>query len=157
MSFFIQWIYVLSISLWVGSIFFFSFLTTPTLFATLPREMAGQVISALFPRYYMVGYWAGGFLLVTTLIEAVFVRQWPVLRLILIGLMMSATLYAGLVILPQAHNTKVEMKSLEAETPRAQKLEIQFKRQHRLSVYLNFIVLIAGLFLIGIIAFRLRL
>lgn len=157
MSFMIQWIYVLSLSLWVGSIFFFSFLTTPTIFTTLPREMASQVISAIFPRYYILGYWAGGILAVTTLIEAILVRQWPLLRLIFIGLMVGCTLYAGLVLRPQVHNTKIEMKTLEAESPRLQQLENTFKRQHRLSVYLNLVVLISGLFLLGILAFRLRL
>lgn len=157
MSFLVQWLYVLALALWVGSIFFFSFITTPTVFGTLPREVASAFLSALFPRYYVVGYYAGGILLITTLIEALMVRQWPILRFIFIVLMLGSTLYAGLVIRPQVHNTKVEMKSMSEESPGYSELETKFKRQHRLSVYLNLVVLISGLFLLGILAFRLRL
>ncbi|MDX1386269.1 MAG: DUF4149 domain-containing protein [bacterium] len=157
MSFIVQWLYILTLSLWVGSIFFFSFLTTPTVFATLPREMASQLISAIFPRYYTLGYVAGGVLLLTTLLEAILVKQLPWVRIVLVLLMLGSTLYAGMMVRPLVHDLKVEMKTVEEGTPRGKDLKAKFDSQHRLSVILNLIVLISGLFLIGILAFRLRL
>ena len=117
MSFIVQWIYVLTLSLWVGSIFFFSFITTPTIFANLPREMASQIISALFPRYYTLGYFMGGIILLMTLIEAGLVRHFPLLRVIIIAIMLGSSIYAGMVIRPQVHQLKVEMKAVEEESP----------------------------------------
>lgn len=40
---------------WLGSIVFFSFVGAPTTFAVLPREEAGRVVRAVFPRYYDLG------------------------------------------------------------------------------------------------------
>ena len=38
---------------------FFSFFTAPAVFTVLPRPEAGQLISTIFPRYYMLGYIVG--------------------------------------------------------------------------------------------------
>jgi len=157
MSFIIQWIYILALSLWVGSIVFFSFFTTPAIFSSLPKEMASQVISTLFPRYYIVGYAAGGALLLTTLLEAAFVRHLPLVRLIIVGIMLGSTLYAGMVVRPQVHDLKVEMKAVAEDSAVGIRLKKQFGKIHGLSVVLNLIVLVGGVFLIGILAFRLRL
>lgn len=157
MSFLIQWFYILALALWVGGMVFFSFFTTPVIFSALPKDMAGQVISALFPRYYQLGFFCGGMLLGTTLIEALLVRHLPLVRLILIGIMMGMTLYAGLALRPRVHDLKVEMRTVEETSPRGEALKKQFSQAHRLSVILNMIVLMCGLFLVGILAFRLRL
>jgi uncharacterized membrane protein len=157
MSFLIQWFYILALALWVGGMVFFSFFTTPVIFSQLPKEMAGQLLAALFPRYYQLGYGCGGILLITALLEALLVRHLPWIRLILIAVMMGGTLYAGMVVRPQVHDLKVEMRTVEEETPRAEELKKRFSQAHRLSVLLNMIVLVCGLFLVGILAFRLRL
>ena len=44
---------------WLGSIAFFSFLGAPTTFAVLPREDAGTVVNAIFPKYYLLGVGLG--------------------------------------------------------------------------------------------------
>jgi uncharacterized membrane protein len=157
MSFLLQWFYILALALWVGGMVFFSFLTTPVIFSTLPKEMAGQVLAALFPRYYQLGYLCGGILLAMTLIEALLVRHLPLIRLLFIGLMVGMTLYAGMALRPQIHDLKVEIRTVEEASPRGGELKKQFSRAHRLSVILNMIVLACGLFLVGILAFRLRL
>ena len=80
MTFLVQWLYNLALALWVGGMVFFSFITTPTIFQTLPREMASQIISAIFPRYYVLGYASGGMLLVCALIESILKRGLPLPR-----------------------------------------------------------------------------
>ncbi len=156
MAFLFQWIYLLSLSLWVGSIFFFSFVTTPALFSSLPRDITGSVLELLFPRYYQVGYGAGGLLLLSTFLESFFARQIPWIRLALVLLMLGCTCYAGLELRPKIHQLKVEMKSVDEETDLGKTLKARFGSLHGLSVVLNLIVLTGGLFLLGIVALRLR-
>lgn len=157
MSFLIQWIYLLALVLWVGAIVFFSFFTTPILFTHLPREMAGEAVAALFPRYYTLGYAAGGAMLAMTLLEALLVRHMPWIRVIALLVMLGSSLYAGMVVRPLVHQLKVQMKSVEEGTELASSLKGKFDKQHRLSVILNTVVLLGGIFLVAIVAFRLRL
>ncbi len=156
MAFLFQWIYLLSLSLWIGSIFFFSFITTPTLFSSLPRDMTSSVLELLFPRYYQVGYGAGSLLLLSTFLESFFVRQIPWIRLVFILVMLGCTCYAGLELRPKIHQLKVEMKSIDEETELGKTLKSRFGSLHGLSVILNLVVLTSGLFLLGIVALRLR-
>jgi len=157
MSFITQWLYLLALSLWVGGIVFFSFLTTPALFSSLPREMTGTVLAVLFPRYYYLGYASGGILLAMTLLESALVRSLPWLRISLILIMLGSTCYAGMILRPKIHQLKIEMKAVEEDTPLGKDLKLNFDKLHRLSVVLNMVVLVGGLFLLGILAFRLRL
>ena len=157
MSFIIQWCYVLSLAVWVGSMVFFSFVTTPTVFTSLPRELSGQLLAALFPRYYLLGYVCGGAMLLCTLLEAALVRQLPWLRVLLIVLMLGSSVYAGSSLRPQIHDLKIQMKTVEEGTAQSVKLKERFDGLHRLSVILNMACLAIGLALLGILAFRLRL
>ncbi len=136
---------------------FFSFFTTPAIFLQLPREMAGQLLAALFPRYYTLGYAAGGAMLATTLIEAIMVRQLPWLRALLIAAMLGTVVYAGTVVRPQVHELKIQMKAVEEGSETGKELKEKFDRLHRLSVILNVVAMGIGIFLLGILAFRLRL
>src|SRR5580700_10817125 len=52
-------IYLAALGCWLGGIVFFSFFTAPAVFTVLPRPEAGQLISTIFPRYYMLGYIVG--------------------------------------------------------------------------------------------------
>ncbi|MFO1464365.1 MAG: DUF4149 domain-containing protein [bacterium] len=157
MSFAAQFLYLLGLVLWVGGIVFFSFFTTPTIFTSLPKEMASQVITAIFPRYYLMGYVAGAMMALGTLTEALLVKQWPWIRIGLLAIMLAASVYAGVVVRPQVHDLKVQMKTVEEDTDLGKTLKERFDGLHRFSVVLNLIVLAGGLGLIGIVAFRLRL
>ncbi|MGH7889857.1 MAG: DUF4149 domain-containing protein, partial [Thermodesulfobacteriota bacterium] len=54
MQTFLKFLYLLSLAFWIGSIFFFSLFTAPSIFKVLPRETAGELVSHIFPQYYMV-------------------------------------------------------------------------------------------------------
>jgi len=157
MSFIVQWIYLLGLTLWVGGIVFFSFFTTPTVFIQLPKEMASQFLAALFPKYYLLGYFCGGAMALATLVEAALVKQLPWIRLLVLALMLGCSIYAGQVVRPQVHDLKVQMKSVEEGTEIGNTLKARFDSLHRRSVMLNVLVLAGGLLLIGIVAYRLRL
>lgn len=158
MSFLVQWIYQLSLSLWLGGMVFFSFIMTPALFGSpvVPKPMASELISGIFPRYYMLGYVCGGLLLLMTLIDAGLKRSLPLPRLLIVAAMLGITVYAGEVLLAKTHETKVTLRSLEEESPTRTELQTRFDGLHRQSVILNLVVMGLGAGLSAIVALRLR-
>jgi hypothetical protein len=48
-----------ALGVWLGSMLFFSFLGAPTVFDVLGDD-AGQVVNAIFPKYYVFGVALGG-------------------------------------------------------------------------------------------------
>ena len=139
----INFIYLLSLVCWVGSIFFFSFFVAPVVFKTLEREKAGELVGIIFPRYYMIGYVCGVLVLVTLLLTG---PETIGLKWCAWGIMMLGTASAGLGVNPRAKILKEKLKDAsEVEKP---DLEARFKMLHSLSVKLNAAVLFAGLWLL---------
>ena len=137
----INFIYLLSLVCWIGSIIFFSFFVAPVVFKILEREKAGEVVGIIFPRYYMIGYVSGVLVLMALLLNGPAGLKWCAW-----GVMMVGTAYAGLVVNPKAKTLKEQLK----DYPEAEKstLEVRFKTLHSLSVKLNGAVLFAGLWLL---------
>lgn len=141
----INFIYLLSLVCWIGSIIFFSFFVAPVVFKNLEREKAGEVVGIIFPRYYMIGYVSGVLVLIALLLNGPAGLKWCAW-----GIMMVGTACAGLVVNPKAKTLKGQLKdSSEAEKPA---LEARFKTLHSLSVKLNAAVLFAGLWLLWLSA-----
>ena len=139
----INFIYLLSLVCWVGSIIFFSFFVAPVVFKTLEREKAGELVGIIFPRYYMIGYVCGVLVLVTLLLTG---PETVGLKWCAWGIMMLGTASAGLGVNPRAKTLKEKLKDAsETEKP---DLEVRFKTLHSLSVKLNAAVLFAGLWLL---------
>ncbi|MDZ7688527.1 MAG: DUF4149 domain-containing protein [Halobacteriales archaeon] len=44
-----------AVGVWLGAIVFFSFIVAPRAFAVLEGEKAGELVNAVFPRYYSIG------------------------------------------------------------------------------------------------------
>ena len=143
----INFIYLLSLVCWVGSIIFFSFFVAPVVFKTLEREKAGELVGIIFPRYYMIGYVCGVLVLVTLLLTG---PETVGLKWCAWGIMMLGTVCAGLAVNPKARILKEKLKDApETEKP---DLEARFKTLHSLSVKLNATVLFAGLWLLWLTA-----
>tara|TARA_B110000438_G_scaffold94419_1_gene93846 strand:- start:833 stop:1288 length:456 start_codon:yes stop_codon:yes gene_type:complete len=141
----INFIYLLSLVCWIGSIIFFSFFVAPVVFKTLERDKAGEVVGIIFPRYYMIGYVSGVLVLMALLLNGPAGLKWCAW-----GIMMVGTAYAGLVVNPKAKTLKEQLKdSSEAEKST---LEVRFKNLHSLSVKLNGAVLFSGLWLLWLSA-----
>ena len=141
----INFIYLLSLVCWIGSIIFFSFFVVPVVFKILEREKAGEVVGIIFPRYYMIGYVSGVLVLMVLLLNGPAGLKWCAW-----GVMMVGTAYAGLVVNPKAKTLKEQLK----DSPEAKKstLEVRFKNLHSLSVKLNGAVLFSGLWLLWLSA-----
>ena len=148
----INFIYLLSLVCWVGSIFFFSFFVAPVVFKTLEREKAGELVGIIFPRYYMIGYVCGVLVLMTLLLTG---PETAGLKWCAWGIMMLGTASAGLGVNPRAKILKEKLKDAsETEKP---DLEARFKTLHSLSVKLNAAVLFAGLWLLWLTSAKLAL
>lgn len=146
-------IFSLSLSLWVGSIAFMSFIVAPTLFRELPKEVAGDFVSKLFPSYYMLGYLCGSAAFLSLLLKGLFDKPFPWFRLLLLVIMLGCTFYAGVKVHPEAHTVKVVLKSME-DGPEKEAKQKEFSQLHRLSVVLNSIVLLAGITVLCITAYK---
>jgi hypothetical protein len=139
-------LHLIALSLWVGSIVFFSFIVAPGIFGALPSQEAGRVIGTIFPRYYGLGIGCG---LVTVL--SALALQWQGNGDWRIGLalttgMLALTLYAGLVIQPRA----AAMRPLLHDPATEATTKPEFDRLHKLAVALNVIVLLDGLVALGL-------
>jgi hypothetical protein len=140
-----NFIYLLSLVCWLGSIIFFSFFVAPVVFKTLDREKAGEIVGIIFPRYYKLGYICGALILLCFLMIGGAGLKWCAW-----GIMVLGSGLAGLVINPKAKKIKEQLKSSpENEIP---PLEVKFKTLHSLSVKLNALVLFSGLWLLGLTA-----
>lgn len=66
-----NWIFMSAMSVWIGSIIFFSFVITPTLKAKLGTEELYQTVNALLPVYYQLGIAVGVIALVVAIVRTV--------------------------------------------------------------------------------------
>ena len=136
-------LYILALGGWLGGIIFFSFLTTPVVFATLARPDAGKVIHALFSRYYAFGY-VMGILSAGLAIAFAFTREnkiwWSATALALVTAV-GITFYAGTTIRAQVD----AVRSVTEEANPDPEKKAEFDRLHRLSVTLNGAVILLDL------------
>jgi len=148
MATFAQFVYLLCLVLWIGAIVFFSFFTAPVVFRLLDRGQAGEIVGAIFPRYYKLQYVCGVLALGSLAVVqgSGFNPNW-----LFLALMLGCAVYAGQVVSPQARQVKEEMKTAGASDA----LEARFQSLHSLSVKLNSAVLVMGLGTLWITALHL--
>jgi len=145
----LRFVYILSICFWIGSIFFFSFFAAPSIFKVLPRETAGNVVSDIFPKYYLVAYICGGAAIITTLLLRMLSGQSGsilfVVRMSALVIMLGLAVYAGAVVRPQAVEARTEMRSLTEESPNYPASQEKFKKLHARSAIINSAVFLLGI------------
>lgn len=132
----------LALGVWMGAIVFFSFVVAPTVFLALPPESAGQVVGALFARYYGFGIVASA----VALIAAAFLWRaasgggaWASVT-VMLALMLGATVYAGRAVQPRAQALRPALHQPTVDAG----ARAEFDRLHRLAVRLNAAVLLLG-------------
>lgn len=154
---FLRWVYLLSLSVWIGSMVFFSFFAAPSIFQVLPREEAGKVVSAIFPKYYWQGVVCGLMALAASFVLGIRTR-WSgllILRMILLGLMILGVLYAVLGVQPKVHVVKDQLAA-SGDVLSTDSLRAEFSRLHQRSVGINAAVLLLGLIVVFITAFTMK-
>ncbi len=139
-------LYLYAVSLWVGTLFFFTAVGAPLAFKVLSKEEAGKYTGAVFPRYFGLGYILGllslvSFYLLTkdnmTLISSV--------NLFLLLIMNLLNFLNGFFIVPRAGILKAEFYRSNDRS-----FYDRFLKLHAVSMALNGITVVLGLMVIGI-------
>lgn len=141
---FLAVLYRLALAFWVGGVALFTFVLTPTLFRTQPRDLAGKIVGVLFPGYFRWGLACGAVALICLLFQR---GRNFVPALLLLILMLAATSYQALIIEPKAAALKQEIGSFET-TPKDHPLRREFSRLHGISAACNLAVFAGGVVLI---------
>ena len=100
--------YLLALSVWIGEVVFFSFVAAPAIFSVLGPAPAGEVVSAIFPRYYAIGIGAATVTLVSAVglgRRAALPRLWTATAVV-VALGLVATVIAGTVVHPRAQRLR---------------------------------------------------
>jgi len=151
MSTCLRFLFLISLCFWLGSIFFFSLVTAPSVFGALPKPEAGALISVIFNKYYIVQYILG-VISIFSLLLLIFLhrnseKKFRIIRLVLILLMFVMTLFSG---------TYVRNSAIMTSSEPASQLYIdsnkRFKSSHRNSVIINGLVFLSGIVILFNIA-----
>ncbi|MBI5234839.1 MAG: DUF4149 domain-containing protein [Deltaproteobacteria bacterium] len=151
----IKFLHLLSLSIWVGSMVFFSFLAAPAIFKKLPRETAGDVVGEIFPKYWLLGYTACVTAVLTLVIMSVEGGSIPTARMTVIAAMTLIVFCNGLVVATKARRIKAEIR-VAGQQDEKDGLKARFKRLHAVSAVLNMASLILGTALIFLTTMELR-
>jgi len=141
---FVAVLYRLALAFWVGGVALFTFVLTPVLFKTQPRDLAGKIVGVLFPGYFYWGLGCGAIALLCLVLQR---GRHFVPALILLILMLTATGYQSLVIEPKAAALKERIGSFET-TPKDHPLRREFSRLHGISAACNLAVFVGGVVLV---------
>ena len=135
---------VFTLGTWVGSMIFFGFVAG-VLFKTLSsQDQAGSIVAVLILQLHLLGIVAAAIYIIVALIAAWSWRGFVQPASILVELMLLATLFSQLWIVPTMENLRTQMGSY-MNTAASSPLRQQFDHLHVLSVRLEGCVLIAGI------------
>jgi hypothetical protein len=122
------------ISIWIGVIVFFSAIIAPTVFKTLDEKSAGVFLRAFFPKYYLFAIVIG--LAALALIMIFDIKVSNILYIAIVSMTILSIISRFMI--PMINNAR----------DMGEKGKQKFNRLHMLSVSLNVITLVIGLFFI---------
>jgi len=144
----VESLYVIVLSLWVGGTSLFTFILTPVIFRSYPRDTAGEVVGKLFPSYFLFT------LAVSAAALVLFFFSFPYggsviyrVSLLLLSLAVIAALYVNFRLHPEARKVKREVHSFEGDSPDSL-ARTRFRRLHAQSAVLNLFMIADGLVLL---------
>lgn len=146
MSTFLRFLELLAMSMWLGSIVFFSFFNAPVLFRVLGEKDAGRAVRGIFPRYYLLGTVCGLVLCAVSAARGV-LWMWSGLTtasLLLFGALTVLTIFARQWLTPR----------INAASDAGPSRRREFDGLHKSSVRLNGVVLLLLLAYLGWMAAR---
>ena len=122
------------ISIWIGVIVFFSAIIAPTVFKTLDEKSAGVFLRAFFPKYYLF---------------AIVIGVAALALIMVFNIEMSNILYIAIVSMTiLSIISRFMIPIINNARDMGEKGKQKFNRLHALSVSLNVITLVIGLFFI---------
>src|SRR6266705_465338 len=144
MSTFLRTIEFLSLSLWLGSDVFLSFVVAPGAFRILAsRDQAGAMVGFALWRMHFIGVVCGIVILLARLLRTKTFAGLVTRAALCVVLMILRTVVAQHAVSPRMATLRVQMGSIQA-TAEHSPLLAEFSRLHRISVSLESGVLLAG-------------
>lgn len=145
----VAFIEALLVSVWLGSMIFFSFAVAPSAFAALPtREMAGKIVTSVISKVEMLGLIAGPLLILIQL-AAWRSRQAASasksLRLILLCVMIVMAALSRFWVSAKLVSLRLAMGGLIDDIPATDPLRVEFNQMHQYSVAFMGTAMLAGL------------
>jgi len=142
------YLYVIVLSLWVGGMSLFTFILTPVIFRSYPRDAAGEIVGKLFPSYFLFT------LAVSAAALILFFLSFPGgnplryrISLVLGSLAVIIALYVNFRLYPEAKKVKQEVHTFAAAAP-DEPARTRFRRLHAQSAILNLFMIADGLVLL---------
>jgi hypothetical protein len=150
MSSFRYSLYSLALSLWVGGIAVFTFVVTPIIFRSYPRDTAGEIVGKLFPTYfsYNLIITAVALILLFMLAGDRSDRGYR-LSLLLLAAALLVNVFVTFKLHPDTVAIKQKIASFERISPDSPERKA-FAKLHGLSAVLNILLLADGVILIAI-------
>lgn len=156
----LKFLYTLSLTFWIGSIFFLSMIAAPRIFKILTREQAGNVVSNIFPKYYLVSYVCGLVAIVSSVViiyfSSTFSSTSSIIRLSGLFIMLGLAIYAGEINRPEAHAVRTEMRAANEGTHEYEKIHNEFRKLHQISAITNGVIFVLGIALVFLSAYTNR-
>jgi uncharacterized membrane protein len=136
------------LSLWVGGMVLFTFVVTPVIFKSYPRDQAGEIVGRLFPGYFLYNLDLAALVLVLFFLVANY--QSRLAYLISLACVVTALLINLFIVFklhPDAVRVKQQVTSFERESPDSP-ARTAFRRLHGISAVLNLVLLAEGIVLL---------
>jgi uncharacterized membrane protein len=157
MQIFLNVIFALTTTVWIGSMFAFGALVAPLLFRRLPsRDQAGSIAGQIIARIETLGLVCSGILLMTTTAQA-FNHQWQTLdlvRVLLVLAMLGLTAWSATTLRSRIEALRSQMGRPIDQVPEEDPLRQEHGKYHRLSRTAFMLVLLFGLALIVVSAMQ---
>ncbi len=147
-----QYLQALAVAVLVCKVVLLSFVVAPILAKNLYHYTFWEVVRRLFPAYYLLGMGAAAVgLLSATVLGST--GGWTVPVLLALGIwlvILAAESYCRSPLTPQSNAMRDRLKELEQQGAVDAALKQAWDRLHQRSLYLNSLVLLAGLCLVGV-------
>lgn len=148
----IEYLHALAVAILVGKVVLLSFVVAPILAKSLEREVFGTVVRRLFPAYYALGM-GTAFLGLLSLSGLAMIRGASPSLLVAGGIwliILAAEVYCRSPLTPHSNAMRDRLKEQEQRGAVDPNLQAAWNRLHQRSVYLNSLVLLAGLSVLGL-------
>ncbi|MBM9537900.1 DUF4149 domain-containing protein [Desulfobulbus alkaliphilus] len=139
--------YHLAIACWLGGMALFTFQITPAIFSAYSRDVAGGIVTVLFPGYFRWGLLCGVVALISRLLWR---ARFTLVSSLIIVIMLGLTATQAFILEPRAAELKKAIPSFEttaADDPR----RLQFTQLHRISMVANLSVIAGGVVLVVLV------
>lgn len=153
MAQFLDYVHALAVAILVGKVVLLSFVVAPILAKNLEPESFGKVVRQLFPAYYALGMGTAVMGVIAASMLAA-LRGMSVVLLVASGIwliVLAAESYCRSPLTPRSNAMRYRLKDQESRGLIDADLQAAWNRLHQRSLYLNSLVLLAGLCLIALV------